>query len=82
MKSLYPIPSCAALQNANQIRQLFMEEPFIEATHSFSPGLSGVGRFRLHKDQVRSRETANKSRELGEKAICVTVRVWHIRVCS
>lgn len=27
----------------------------------FSPGLSGAGRSRLHKDHVRSRETANRS---------------------
>lgn len=49
---------------------------------SFSPGLSGVGRFRFHRDQVRSRETANRSRASGEKAIWVTVRVWHGSVCS
>ena len=46
------------------------------------PVLSGAGSWRLHSDQVRSRETASRRRESGEKAICVTVRLWHGRDCS
>lgn len=38
--------------------------------------------FRLHKDTVRSRETARRSCASGEKAIWVTVSVWHGSVCS
>lgn len=53
-----------------------------ELSLPLSPGLSGEARFRLHKDQVRSRETANRNRPSGEKAICVTVRVWHGSACS
>lgn len=48
----------------------------------FSPGFSGVGSFRLHNDQVRSLETANRNFASGEKAIWVTVRVWYGNVCS
>lgn len=48
----------------------------------FPPALSGVGRLRLHNDQVRSRDTANRSCASGEKAIWVTVSVWYCSLCN
>lgn len=52
-----------------------MEEPSL-------PEVSGPQSSRLHNDQVRSRDTARSKRESGEKAIWVTVRLWHGRACS
>lgn len=45
------------------------------------PEASGPESTRLHNDQVRSRDTARRRRESGEKAIWVTVRLWNGRAC-
>lgn len=58
---------CVALEN--RILTTKVDPLLVKTPSPFSPGLSGVGKFRLHKDQVRSRETANRSRASGEKAI-------------
>lgn len=36
----------------------------------------------FHNDQVRSLETASKNLSLGEKAICVTVKLWKTKFCT
>lgn len=36
----------------------------------------------FHSDQVRSLETASKNLSLGEKAICVTVKLWKTKFCT
>lgn len=74
----------SGLQSQDQIILLCTAVTLLVKANRLKMGSNsgGIVSCLFHSDQVRSLETASKNLSSGEKAICVTVKLWKIKFCT